>query len=263
MHTTCPLGPRGSPTLPTDQGHSQNSQAPAPLDPSIPLSTMPAAPTALPPADAPLRWHAPPPATIPAAAPPPAFPVAATTGGEHGPASHHHQRQPRSKPWEAWKEQQAIQQERLFSIITMLHAASAAALRQKLVQFATALHITVKHMTVKHITVLHMTVKHITVLHITVLHITVLHITVLHRTVLHITVLHITVIHITVIHITVIHIMVIHITVIHILQQQHQQQPMVLGFRTFPSCKHKSGLKQTANSSTCTAAAAGVRSRDR
>jgi hypothetical protein len=36
--------------------------------------------------------------------------------------------------WEAWKKQQALQQEREFSIITLLHTASAAALRCKLVQ---------------------------------------------------------------------------------------------------------------------------------
>jgi len=47
--------------------------------------------------------------------------------------------------WEAWKKQRALQQERVFSIITLLHAASAAALRQKLVQFAMVLHITVIH----------------------------------------------------------------------------------------------------------------------
>ena len=65
--------------------------------------------------------------------------------------SHHHQRQPRSKPWRG----------RVFSLITLLQAASAAALRQKLVQFATVLHITVLHITVIHITVIHITVLHI------------------------------------------------------------------------------------------------------
>jgi len=57
----------------------------------------------------------------------------------------HHQRQPapnrgRMSPC---MEEASLQQERAFSIITLLHAASAAALRQKLAQFATVLHISV------------------------------------------------------------------------------------------------------------------------
>jgi hypothetical protein len=43
-------------------------------------------------------------------------------------------------------EEAALQQERVFSIITLKHASSAAAaLRQKLVQFATLLHLLVLH----------------------------------------------------------------------------------------------------------------------
>ena len=57
--------------------------------------------------------------------------------------SRHHQRQPRCN--RERMEEAALQQERVFSIITLLHAASAAALRQKLVQFAMVLHITVIH----------------------------------------------------------------------------------------------------------------------
>ena len=74
-------GPKGPPTLSTDQGPSQNSQALAPLDPSMPLPPMPAASTAQaaapPPADAPLRWHAPQATT----------PAAATRGGPSWPSS--------------------------------------------------------------------------------------------------------------------------------------------------------------------------------
>ena len=38
--------------------------------------------------------------------------------------------------WEAWKEQQALQQKREPSIISLLHAAGATAMRQKFMQFA-------------------------------------------------------------------------------------------------------------------------------
>jgi len=41
--------------------------------------------------------------------------------------------------WDAWKEEQALQQKREPSI-TLMHAAGAAALRQKFVQFAMVLH---------------------------------------------------------------------------------------------------------------------------
>ena len=43
--------------------------------------------------------------------------------------------------WEAWKEQQALQQKGEPSIISLLHAAGAAAMRQKFVQFAMVLHL--------------------------------------------------------------------------------------------------------------------------